>query len=95
MLKAILDKGLLDFLKTLTILCVEDEADIREIYKSIFKKIAKDVLFANDGKAGLKQYKNQNIDIIITDQQMPIMTGVEISNSNPVPKTTTQSFSQH
>ena len=78
MAKATLDKGLLDFLQTLTVLCVEDEKDIREVYKSIFSKLAKDVLFAKDGQEGLKQYKNNKIDIIITDQQMPKMTGVDM-----------------
>jgi len=78
MVKATLDKGLLDFLRTLTVLCVEDEKDIREIYKVIFKKLAKDVLFAKDGQEGLKQYKNNKIDIIITDQQMPKMTGIDM-----------------
>jgi len=78
MVKATLDKGLLDFLRTLTVLCVEDEKDIREIYKVIFKKLAKDVLFAKDGQEGLKQYKNNKVDIIITDQQMPKMTGIDM-----------------
>jgi len=78
MKKATLDKALLDFLKTLTVLCVEDEEDIREVYNSIFKKLAKNVLFAENGKEGLKQYKNNKIDIIITDQRMPKMTGIEM-----------------
>ena len=78
MSKAVLDKGLLDFLQTLTVLCVEDEADIREIYSSIFKKIAKEVIFADDGQEGLKRYKNNKIDIIVTDQQMPKLNGVDM-----------------
>jgi len=78
MAKATLDKGLLDFLQTLTVLCVEDEKDIREVYNSIFTRLAKTVIFANDGKDGLKQYKNNKVDIIITDQQMPRMNGVDM-----------------
>lgn len=78
MSKATLDKGLLEFLQTLTVLCVEDEADIRKVYKSIFENLAKNVLFADNGKEGLKQYKNNKVDIIITDQQMPKMTGIDM-----------------
>jgi len=78
MSKAVLDKGLLDFLKTLTLLCVEDEEDIRFIYGAIFKNLVKEVLFAKDGKEGFNKYKSNNIDMIITDQQMPKMTGIEM-----------------
>ncbi|MEO1953220.1 MAG: response regulator [Campylobacterales bacterium] len=78
MSKAVLDKGLLDFLKTLTLLCVEDEEDIRFIYGAIFKNLVKEVLFAKDGKEGFNKYKSNNIDMIITDQQMPQMTGIEM-----------------
>jgi len=78
MSKAVLDKGLLDFLKTLTLLCVEDEEDIRFIYGAIFKNLVKEVLFAKDGKEGFNKYKSNNVDMIITDQQMPKMTGIEM-----------------
>ncbi|MEA1955398.1 MAG: response regulator [Campylobacterota bacterium] len=78
MAKAILNKGLLDFLQTLTILCVEDEEDIRYIYNSIFKNLAKTVIFAHDGEDGLEKYKKNKIDIIITDQQMPKLNGMDM-----------------
>jgi len=78
MTNAVLDKGLLDFLKTLTFLCVEDEEDIRFIYGVMFKNLVREVIFAKDGEEGFNKYKTNNVDVIITDQQMPKMTGIDM-----------------
>jgi len=78
MARAVLDKGLLDFLKTLTVLCIDDEEDIRTVYGAIFRNLVREVLFAKDGKDGFNKYKSNHVDLIITDQQMPVMTGVDM-----------------
>lgn len=69
-----------EFLKTLVILYIEDDNDIRnklgEFLSSFFKK----VIMAVDGEEGLKKFNEheQNIDLIISDITMPNMDGIEM-----------------
>lgn len=63
-----------------TVLIVEDETIVR---KGIIQTIQWDnlgidcILEARDGKEGLAIFKNNNVDIVITDMKMPNMNGVE------------------
>jgi len=73
-----------EFLKTLTILYVEDDDTIRDSLSNIFTRIFKKVIISNDGDDGLKQYikytkdKNLEIDLIISDINMPNTDGLEM-----------------
>ena len=72
-----------EFLKTLTILYVEDDDQIREKFGIILKKLCKGVFLACDGVEGLQKYHQSNkdrnyIDLIISDITMPNMDGVEL-----------------
>jgi CheY-like chemotaxis protein len=69
----------LSFYSTLTILCVEDDEDILKIYKELFGLIFKKVYFAQDGKEGLELFKNEKIDIVLTDYYMPRLNGLDMS----------------
>ena len=62
-----------------TILFVEDEDVLREEISNLFKDFFKGVLVASDGKEGLDLYLNnrENIDIIMTDINMPNMNGID------------------
>jgi c-di-GMP phosphodiesterase len=65
--------------KDMTILYVEDEVEVAEIITDILSNIFKTVITANNGKIGLKKLEqNDNIDIIITDVQMPIKNGLDM-----------------
>ena len=66
------------FSKTVTILCVEDDETILEIYKELFSLLFKKVYFAKDGVEGLDIFKNESIDIVLTDYMMPKMDGLEM-----------------
>ncbi len=75
----------INFLKTITILYIEDDADIRENFEIIFSKIFHKVVMANDGEEALSLYKDSlksnqdtNIDVIISDICMPNMDGIEL-----------------
>lgn len=70
---------LLQYLKSLTIMCVEDDETTRLIYDIIFKDLTKKIIFASDGKDGYKNFINKKIDIIITDYSMPILNGLDMS----------------
>lgn len=66
------------FLKKLTVLYVEDHADTREELTELLESIFPKVLVATNGYEGLECYKNNPIDLIITDINMPIMDGISM-----------------
>jgi signal transduction histidine kinase len=72
-----------------TILYVDDEESNLRLFKNIFRK-EYDVLTALSGKEGLEILRNLPVDLIITDQRMPEMTGVnflvQAIDINPFPK---------
>ena len=65
-------------LNNYTLLLVENEKGIRENLFEYFNLLFKTVLTANDGVEALEIYKNNNIDLIISDIKMPNMDGIEL-----------------
>jgi DNA-binding NtrC family response regulator len=60
------------------ILYVDDESGNVRVFRSIFKRFYT-VLTAESAKQGIEVLRSQNdIQLIITDQRMPEMTGVEM-----------------
>lgn len=59
-----------------TILCVDDEADNVDALERLFRRKYR-VLKATSGAEALKILKTEKIALIVTDQRMPNMTGVE------------------
>jgi PAS domain S-box-containing protein len=68
-------------LRTITILYVEDESALRKQETRIYNKIFKEVFEAEDGVEALEIFKNNQdkIDIIITDINMPKMSGLDLA----------------
>jgi len=62
---------------TRTLLLVDDEANIVAALKRIFRADGYRILTANSGPEGLEILKDNRVDVIISDQRMPNMTGVE------------------
>ncbi|KAB2814244.1 response regulator [Phaeocystidibacter luteus] len=60
----------------ISVLYVDDEENNLRSFKATFRKIYK-VHTAISGEEGLEVLKNNEIQIIITDQRMPEMTGIE------------------
>ena len=85
-----------DILKNLTILYVEDDQFIQENTVITLEMLQINVIKASDGKEGLERFKeNDNIDLILTDINMPVMNGLdmiekinEINNDIPLLITT-------
>ena len=73
------ENSALEYLKSLTLLCVEDNKTTQIIYDSIFEDLVKEVIFADNGEDGYQKYIDNEIDIIITDYEMPIMNGLEMA----------------
>ena len=65
--------------KTLTLLCVEDDAEVLAIYENLFSVMFAKVYVAKDGEEALEIYKNNAIDIILTDYKMPKLNGLDLS----------------
>jgi class 3 adenylate cyclase/CheY-like chemotaxis protein len=60
----------------LSILYVDDEEQNLISFKAAFRRHYS-IFTANSGKAGLEILQNQKVSLIITDQRMPEMTGVQ------------------
>ncbi len=63
------------------LLYVEDEVAVNETYCRYFDRIFKNVYSALNGIEGLEYFEKYDIDIIITDVNMPIMDGLEFSKN--------------
>ncbi|KAB7883104.1 response regulator [Poseidonibacter ostreae] len=72
-----MEKILLEKLKDISILCVEDEDGIREVIVNTLKYYFKDVYEACDGEEAYDMYLEYKPKIILSDIQMKNMNGVE------------------
>lgn len=61
-----------------TILVIDDERSIRGSIKEILEYEKYKVLEAEDGAAGLRLAKDENIDLVFSDIKMPRMDGMEV-----------------
>ncbi|HZI09183.1 MAG TPA: response regulator, partial [Myxococcus sp.] len=60
-----------------TLLFVDDEADVLDILTRMFQRRYR-VLTAQNGPAALELLRREPVDVLITDQRMPEMTGIEL-----------------
>ncbi len=60
------------------ILVVDDEESIREFLEIMLRKEGYEVTTAEDGQKGLDIIKKKSFDLVISDLQMPNMTGLEL-----------------
>lgn len=70
------DRNIVD--QHISVLYVEDQLDIQEEFVDILSLFVDEVFVAVDGDEGLKKYNENLPDIIITDIQMPIMSGLQM-----------------
>ncbi len=68
-----------NFLKTLTILYVEDEEEIFNLSVPILSRYCSTLLTARNGAEGMDIYTSQVPDIVITDIHMPVMDGLAMT----------------
>jgi len=60
------------------ILVVDDEPVQRELVSGFLKKQALDVVVAETGARALELFRQDSIDLILTDQKMPHMSGLDL-----------------
>lgn len=65
-------------MKTLPILIVEDDDDLRDALSDTLKLARYGVLAAQDGVAAVEVLKSQTVGLVVTDVQMPNMTGLAL-----------------
>jgi YesN/AraC family two-component response regulator len=67
-----------DYAKNLSLLYVEDDNILREKTIDLLSCIFDNISFGVDGQDGLNKYKEKKYDMVITDINMPIMSGIEM-----------------
>ena len=65
----------------ITILCVDDEETPRTLRKLILQKQGYQVVTAASGAEALEMLDRANINLVLSDQMMPGMTGTELTKS--------------
>ena len=71
-------KKIVSITKTLTLLYVEDDIELRKTTLEILSEFFNDILVGVDGEDGLKKFQEHHVDLIITDVIMPHMSGLEM-----------------
>lgn len=61
----------------MTVLIIEDEPFLRELFKDQFEDRGHAVFMAENGKVGLEILAREVIDLVLTDVQMPVMSGMD------------------
>ncbi|HPH68291.1 MAG TPA: response regulator, partial [Kofleriaceae bacterium] len=64
-------------LKRYPILIVDDEQDNLDAFRFNFRKVF-EIVTANSGAEALEILAQKDIAVVVTDQRMPKMTGVEL-----------------
>ncbi|MBP7765386.1 MAG: response regulator [Deltaproteobacteria bacterium] len=65
--------------KNIKILVVDDFATMRKVVRNLLKQVGyEDIVEAEDGVMALKALKSQKIDVVVSDWNMPNMSGLEL-----------------
>ncbi len=59
------------------ILCVDDEQNVLDVLTRMFELLA-EVVTTSSGEDALRILRSRHVDLLITDQKMPEMTGIEL-----------------
>jgi len=80
-------KELITYTKNLNVLFVEDDVESRKEITIILNRFFDNVIEAENGAEGIEKFKKYDIDLVITDINMPKLNGLDmiskIKNINP------------
>jgi CheY-like chemotaxis protein len=61
------------------LLCVDDDSAFRQFYKNLLGSYGYEVTVAASAKQALKLFLSRKVDAVLTDFEMPGMTGAELA----------------
>jgi two-component system, NtrC family, response regulator HydG len=61
------------------ILLIDDDARVREMLRDVITAFGYDVDVAEEGQTGHSKFKQQQIDLVITDLMMPGVNGLQLA----------------
>jgi two-component system chemotaxis response regulator CheY len=61
-----------------TVLIIDDETGIQDVFVFLLEPMGYEVLRASDGVEGLQMLENRRVDVIFLDIHMPRLNGVEV-----------------
>lgn len=65
-------------MKPSTILVIEDHASVRALLAQVLEEAGYQVSQAADGRQGLERFQAQPVDLVLTDLEMPEMSGLDV-----------------
>ncbi len=60
------------------ILVVDDDEQVRKLYRSVLERAEHEVIEAANGDEGIRCYRKTKVDVVITDLIMPDKEGLEM-----------------
>ncbi|MFH0824257.1 MAG: response regulator [Pseudomonadota bacterium] len=60
-----------------SVLIIDDEASVRFIFRRVLESKGFEVIEASDGEMGLRMYRENPVDVVVTDIIMPVKDGAE------------------
>ncbi|MDA7818243.1 fused response regulator/phosphatase [Sulfurimonas sp.] len=72
------NEEVLEYIKSLTVLCVEDDLTTMLIYQTIFDDLVNKVIYCKNGEEGYSGFLENEVDIIVTDYSMPVLNGIDM-----------------
>ena len=75
--KSVPERFLMSGRKTRTLLLVDDEENIVSALRRLLRRDGYNIVTACSGEEGLRRLAEHEVDVIVSDQRMPGMTGVE------------------
>jgi DNA-binding response OmpR family regulator len=67
-----------DILKNSTIVIVEDETALLELYKMVFEEAGSKIITAEEGDSGIEAIKNNDWDLLLLDIMLPNTDGINV-----------------